>query len=165
MKMMGSTGQKCLKGFHILFGCAWASCGVSLTLMSLFIRPTDGLQLHGVDMAKKFIDDVLVAPAAIGCLLTGVMYSVFTRWGWFKHRWIIVKWCINVFGVVFGTFWLARWLNTLPPISQAEGMAALSNPIYVQAKTMNLWGGAFQNLTVVAAVFISVFKPWKSRRT
>jgi hypothetical protein len=71
------------------------------------------------------------------------------------------KWLINVFGVVFGTFWLGQWLDVRPPISQAEGIAALSNPIYLHARTMNLSGGAFQNLTVIFAVFISVLKPWK----
>jgi hypothetical protein len=43
--------------------------------MGLFIKPTEGLQLYGVDISRKFIDDLLVAPAAIGCLLPGVIYS------------------------------------------------------------------------------------------
>ncbi len=164
MKKIGVSGQKWLKSFHIMFGCAWASCGVSLTLMSIFMHPTDGHQLHGFDVARKFIDDVLVAPAATGCLLTGLLYSLFTNWGWFKHRWITVKWCINIFGVIFGTFWLATWLNTLPPISLTEGLQALSNDTYVQARTLNIWGGAFQNLTVIFAILISVFKPWKRKK-
>jgi uncharacterized membrane protein len=155
MKKIGPVGQKWLKSFHILFGCTWAACGLCLTLMSLFIKPTEGLQLYGVDMSRKFIDDIFVAPAATGCLLTGVIYSLFTNWGWFKHRWIMVKWCISIFGVVFGTFWLGQWLNLLPPISQTEGMAALSNSTYLHARTMNLWGGAFQNLTMILAVFMN----------
>ena len=161
MRKMGPVGQKWLKSFHILFACTWAACGLCLTLMGLLIKPTEGLQLYGFDMSREFIDDVLVAPAAMGCLLTGAIYSLFTGWGWFKHRWITVKWLINIFGVVLGTFWLGQWLNALPPISHAEGMAALSNPIYLHARTMNLWGGALKNLTVIFAVFISVIKPWK----
>lgn len=161
MKKIGPTGQKWLKSFHILFGCTWAACGLSLTMMSLFMQPTDGMELYGLDRSRMFIDDFLVAPAATCCLLTGVIYSLFTNWGWFKHRWITVKWCINLFGVVFGTFLLAGWLNSLAPISKAEGLGALANPAYLHAKQMNLWFGAFQNLTVVTALFISVFKPWK----
>jgi len=42
-----------------------------------------------------------------------VVYSIFTNWGWFKHKWITVKWCINAFGMVLGTFWLGQWVNTL----------------------------------------------------
>jgi uncharacterized membrane protein len=164
MKKLGPSGQKWLKSFHVLFGCSWAACGVSLTLMGLFIHPSEGSELYGVDMAKKFIDDVLVAPAATGCLITGVIYSLFTNWGWFKHRWITVKWCINIFGVIFGTFWLAGWLNTLPEISQVEGLTALSNSTYTHARTMNLIGGAFQNFSVIVAVFLSIFKPWKNKK-
>jgi hypothetical protein len=75
MRKMGPVGQKWLKSFQIMFGCTWAACGLCLTLMGLFIKPTEGLQLYGVDISRKFIDDLLVAPAAIGCLLPGVIYS------------------------------------------------------------------------------------------
>jgi hypothetical protein len=164
MRKLGPVGQKWLKSFHIFFGCTWAACGLSLTLMSMFLTPIEGMQLSGMDLSRKFIDDFLVVPAATGCLLTAVMYSLFTNWGWFKHRWITVKWCINIFGVLFGTFWLGPWLNTLPPVSAVEGLTALSNPVYLHAKSMNLWGGAFQNCTVIFALFISVLKPWGKGR-
>ena len=157
---MGARGQKWLKSIHILFGCIWAACGLSLILMGLFLKPANGMELHGINISMKFIDDILVAPSATICLITALCYSMFTNWGWFKYRWITVKWCINIFGVIFGTFWLGPWLNTLPAISATEGMAALSNAAYLHAKTMNLWGGLFQNSLVIFAIFISVLKPW-----
>ena len=101
-KKIGPYGQKWLKSFHIFFGCTWAASGLCLTLMGLFVNPADGSQLYGFDISRKFIDDVLVVPAATGCLITAMIYSLFTKWGWFKHRWITVKWFINIFGVVFG---------------------------------------------------------------
>lgn len=163
MRKIGSFGQKWLKGFHVFFSCTWAASGLCLTLMNLLLKPTEGMELYGIDISRKFIDDVLVAPAAVGCLLTAVIYSSFTNWGWFKHNWITVKWIITIFGIIFGTFWLAPWLNTLSPISATEGLSALSNPEYIYAQTMNLWGGAFQNITVILAIFISVLKPWTKR--
>ena len=133
MRKIGPVGQKWLKSFQIMFGCTWAACGLCLTLMGLFIKPTEGLQLYGVGISRKFIDDLLVAPAAIGCLLPGVIYSLFTGWGWFKHRCITVKWLINIFGVVFGTFWLGQWLNGLPPIPTPKGwLIFLTRSIFAQ---------------------------------
>lgn len=70
------------------------------------------------------------------------------------------EWLINV----FGTFWLGQRFNVLPPISQAERIAAVSNPNYLHARTMNLWGGSFQNLSVIFAVYISVLKPWQPEK-
>ncbi len=86
--------------------------------------------------SSKFIDDFIIIPGAMGCLLTGLIYSVFTNWGWFKYNWIIVKWCINIYGVIFGTFWLGPWLNSLLSISKTEGMLGFSNMTYLHNQEM-----------------------------
>ncbi|HBR06724.1 MAG TPA: hypothetical protein DD766_06845, partial [Desulfovibrio sp.] len=93
-------------------------------------------------------------------------YGLLTPWGFFKQRWIVVKWIITVGGVVFGTFWLGPWLNSLGPISARLGLEALGDPAYVRAKSLNSLWGAVQTSTVVLAVFLSVLKPWgrKGRR-
>jgi hypothetical protein len=46
------------------------------------------------------VETILRIPGAIGSLLSGLVYSLFTYWGWFKHRWITVNWCINPYGVI-----------------------------------------------------------------
>jgi hypothetical protein len=161
MKKMSARGQRWLKGFHIAFACLWVGAGVSLLLMQMGMSATDGKTLYGIDLSKKFIDDFIIIPGAFGSLITGLLYSLFTNWGFFKHRWVTVKWIINVGGIVFGTFWLGPWLNSMPPISGALGLEALSDPTYVHCKTMNTWWGPLQVLTLIFAVFVSVLKPWR----
>lgn len=39
-----------------------------------------------------FIDYAIVIPGAILAVATGIIYGIFTKWGFFKHRWITVKW-------------------------------------------------------------------------
>lgn len=163
MKKIGAKGQKWLKGFHIFFGCLWAGAAVCLVLTQAGISATDGKMLYGIDVTRKFIDDFIIIPGAIGSLATGLIYSIFTNWGFFKHNWITVKWIINIGGVIFGTFWLGPWLNGCPPISKELGMKALSDPTYIHNMTMNKWFGTAQALTIILAVFISVLKPWKKR--
>lgn len=50
------------------------------------------------------------------------------------------------------------------PIAKAEGLGALSNPVYVHNKTMILSLGTFQAVTIIFAVFVSVLKPWRMKR-
>ncbi|MFC1579603.1 hypothetical protein ACFL4N_01680 [Thermodesulfobacteriota bacterium] len=164
MKKLSARGQKWLKAFHIFFACIWIGAGVSLILMQMGMDATDGKVLYGIDISKKFIDDFIIIPGAIGSLVTGLLYSLFTNWGWFKNNWITVKWIINVGGIIFGTFWLGPWLNGCPPISEALGLGALSDPTYVHNKTMNMIWGPVQVGTLVFAAFISVLKPWKKKR-
>ena len=163
MRKLGSRGQKWLKCAHLLFACLWVGGAVGLTLMNFLLRADDIMELYGIQVAKRFVDDFVIIPGALGCLLTGLLYSLFTPWGWFKHRWITVKWVITVSGVLFGTFFLGPWLNSLGPMAAAEGLAALTNPRYVHHQRMlQLWG-TLQAATILFALFISVLKPWKGR--
>jgi hypothetical protein len=161
MPRIGPKGQKWLKIFHILFACMWVGGGVALVLMSWWVSAFDGPALYGKLSAMKLVDDAVIIPGANGVLLTGLLYSLFTRWGWFEHRWILIKWCVNLYGVLFGTFFLGPWLNSLPPIAKEEGPAALLNPVYAHNHRMLLLWGTFQVSTLVLALFVTVLKPWK----
>ena len=164
MKKLRSKSQRWLKCFHIFFVCSWVGAAVILTAMNFSMKASEGMQFHGIHLSMKFIDDFIIIPGAFGCLLTGLLYSVFTNWGWFKHRWVMVKWIINVFGIVFGTFWLGPWLNSLPLIAETMGLNALSDPVYMHNRTMLSYWGTFQVATLVFAVFISTLKPWGKRK-
>ncbi|MCP4752999.1 MAG: hypothetical protein GY866_19095 [Proteobacteria bacterium] len=163
MKKLSGRGQKWLKCFHIVFACMWVGAAVCLVLMNGLIGASNGMELYGARLAVKFVDDFIIIPGAIGSLLTGLLYSLFTNWGWFKHRWIAVKWIINIYGVVFGTIWLGPWTNSLPLVALEKGLDALTDPVYIRTLALlNGWGG-FQLATLLFAVFISVLKPWKQK--
>jgi hypothetical protein len=163
MKKMSARAQKWLKSFHILFAGLWVGAAVSLSLKQFIINPRDGMELYGITATLKFIDDFILIPGAIGSLLTALIYSLWTNWGWFKHRWITVKWCINILGVILGTFFLGPWLNGLPPIAQRLGLTALSDTTFSHNRRMLMIFGTFQAATIAFAFFISTLKPWRKR--
>ena len=163
MKHLGLKGRQWLKGFHVFFACTWIGAGMSLVVMQWFMKAGDGMELYGIVRSMKFIDDFVIIPGAIGTLVTGLLFSLFTNWGFFKHWWIIVKWIINLSGVIFGTFWLGPWLNGSVPLAKELGLKALTDPVYYHNQSMNAAFGPVQVATLVIAVFISVLKPWKKR--
>ncbi len=165
MKKFNSKQQKWLKLIHIYFACLWVGGAVTVTLMHFFIIPKNGMELYGINLSMKFVDDFIIIPGATGSFITGIIYSIFTKWGWFKHNWITAKWIINIFGVIFGTICLGPWLNSLPPMAKAEGLNALLNPTYINNKFMLAVWGTFQAVTIVFAVYLSVLKPWNKRKT
>ena len=163
MKKISPKAQRWLKSFHIFFAGLWVGAAACLTLKNFFINPDNGMELYGIIVTLKFVDDLILIPGAVGSLLTALIYSLWTNWGWFKHRWITVKWCINIFGLIFGTFFLGPWLNGLPPIVKKLGLDALSDPTYLHNRRMLMTLGTIQAATVFFAVFISVLKPWRKR--
>jgi len=161
MRNIPPTGVKWLKAAHLLFACLWVGGALSVFFIQAVLR-AQGAELYGMDLAAKLADDLVIIPGALGCLLTGLAYSLFTPWGFFRHRWVAVKWGITVFGVLFGTFFLGPWLNSLAPVSKELGFAALGDYGYMRARDLNMVWGGVQTATLIFAVFISVLKPWRS---
>ncbi|MEF2232027.1 MAG: hypothetical protein V3571_13935 [Pseudodesulfovibrio sp.] len=164
MIRLGSTGQKWLKGLHLLAVSCWVGGGVALILL-YFLKPGlgGGGALYGINQAIHRVDmAVVVIPGAFGCLLTGLAYSLLTGWGFFRHGWMTVKWAVTVGAIVFGTVCLGPWETRMMEISGELGQAALSDPDYLHSQGMNLAWGALQVAVLMATVFVSIFKPWKN---
>lgn len=164
MAQFSTTGQKYLKCVHLFFVCMWIGGGLSLVLLQWTAAPSGGDELYAVNASMKLIDDFIIVPGALGSLLTGLLYSLGTNWGFFRHRWVVVKWALTVAQVLFGTFALGPWLNGNEAIAKAERALALQNPVFLHNREMNsLWGTA-QVALLVVMVWISVVKPWRERR-
>ena len=106
---------------------------------------------------------VIISLGAVGCLLTGLLYSLLTGWGFFRHTWIMVKWIITIFCIASGMLFLGPWETAMVAISGQLGGAALQNAEYLSSMRFNFWFGILQIALLVFAVFISVFKPWKPK--
>ncbi len=163
-RKLGKSGKKWLKSFHIFFAGMWVTGGLAATLLIFFMDAGSGDELYGINKVIHFIDLVIIVIGNTGLVITGIIYSVFTRWGWFKYTWINVKWIITIAGMLFGIFFLGPWVTTMLDISKTEGLHALSNPDYEYAVNMIMWLGAIQVGSTIFAMFISTFKPWSKKR-
>ncbi len=161
VKKLGIKGRAWLKGFHIFFGCAWIGTALSIVLIGFVKGHTpNGDELYAVNASIKLIDDFIIIPAALGSLITGLLICWLTNWGFFKFNWIIVKLILAIAQILFGTFWLGKWVNSATAISDAERAIALQNQTYLYFREMNNYFGSVQALLLIIVIFISVFKPW-----
>ena len=154
-----------LKIVHLLFVAAWIGGQMSFTLIQS-MKYTLALPDHqyGILASMKAIDDIIIVGGALGCLLTGLVYSLMTSWGFFRFHWITVKWICTVTLILFGTFFLGPWVNEMAAISAAEYGAALTNPQYLYNEKMNMTWGSIQFGVNIFLVVISVLKPWKKQK-
>jgi hypothetical protein len=84
-KLHSSKEFKWLKTLHVFSACMWGGAAVALVMVQLCIHPVTGDELHLRDLCMKVIDDCVVIPGAFGCLLTGFVYAMLTKWGFFKY--------------------------------------------------------------------------------
>ncbi|MCF8095947.1 MAG: hypothetical protein K9J79_11375, partial [Desulfobacteraceae bacterium] len=130
MLKLKAKGLKWVKFFHMITVACWVGGGVSLLLL-YFLKGggTDGGVLYGINKSIHHIDIyVVVIPGAIGCLITGLIYSSLSNWGFFKHKWLIFKWIVTVAAILSGTFFLGPWETKMMEISGDLGIASLNDP-------------------------------------
>ena len=165
IRLQGS-GLRWLKVFHLIAVSCWLGGAVSL-LSLYFLKKgvTDGNVLYGINQSIHHADiAIIVIPGALGCLFTGLIYSLFSNWGFFRQPWLIVKWIITVAAILFGTFCLGPWETTMMELSGELGIAAMKNAEYLHNQKMNLIFGTAQALILAITICISVFKPWKKSK-
>jgi len=163
MKKMSVSQQKLLKSIHLIFAGLWLSCVIMLTLLPFMSKKISaGDELYMYNVIYHFIDMLVLTPAAIITLITGLLYSLFTRWRFFRHGWIIYKWVITLAIILVGTFYLGPMVARLLEISEVKRMAALNDPYYLNGLTVGLSAGIINSTLLIIAVFFSIYKPWKN---
>ncbi len=161
---LGITGIKWLRATHLIVSVVWLGGALSMNLLRFAWAPLGDGDLYAVDHAIMVIDHSVVVPAAFASLLTGLVESWLTTWGFFKYRWVTLKWIATVALMVYAPLFQARWLRELESISSVEGLAALQNPLYRQDQLLYTLSGIAMITALALLTVISVLKPWMKKR-
>jgi uncharacterized membrane protein len=163
MKKLTPQAIKILKLFHILFAFCWVMSALVLCGLLFVTHPASGDELYMRSLIVKILDDYFIIPGALGALITGLIYSIWTNWGFFKHTWITVKWIMTILQIVFGTFVLGPFVNNNTALTDQLRDAALTDSVVLgNIQTTQIWG-TVQLLLLLLMVVISVQKPWRQK--
>jgi hypothetical protein len=111
-------------------------------------------------MFMEALDRAVSPPAAIATLITGIVLSVGTAWGLFRHRWIVVKLVLTVGVIITGVAFVGAWTEEAVAIAARPNLDAATA---ADLGSTSLWliGAAVAHVLMLgAATVISVFKPW-----
>ena len=137
---------------------------MALLAVMIIANPQTGDEAYMYSRVIQIIDDYFVVGGAMGSLFTGLAYSIWTNWGFFKYKWIIVKWIMTILQILFGTFVLGPCVNSNVEIADKLRDAALTNPEYLQNAQTSLILGAIQTTLLILYIIVSVQKPWKKKK-
>lgn len=162
---LSANGMKGLKVIHLMCAIVWLGSAVSLNLLPHLVEVKDAAGMYWRAELLEAIDMQILVPAAIGCLITGILYGAFTNWGFFRHRWLTVKWVLTVFMILFGTFFMGPLVRENVEIGKALMQGEGDATKYWQNLTYNGYAGLLQLALLMIVTIISVYKPWKRQRS
>ena len=149
--------RKLMLTAHVTFSVGWL--GAVVVYLALAVT---GLTSRDVQLARAayltldLIGWFVIVPSSFAALLTGLVQSLGTEWGLFRHYWILVKLVLTVGGTTV-------LLMHMPAVSRMSGIAAATTsfgpdlgklPIQL---VVHATGGL---VILLAATTLSVYKPW-----
>ncbi|MFD0619626.1 hypothetical protein ACFQZR_19330 [Paenibacillus sp. GCM10027629] len=146
---------------HVLSVVCWLGGAMCMLLLGTYmLNAENGEQLYYTLDNMHLIDVVFIRYTALVALLTGIVLSVWTNWGLFKHYWILIKLILTLSLIGFGIEYMGDWLSHIVRIAKQERFDALSDAAFLNS-SYSLIGGAIANIvSLIFMTAISYFKPF-----
>ena len=164
MKTLGTKGLRILKISHLLFAIMWIGGVMALVSLQLGQTPKNQEMMYMAAQSHLIVDEYFLIPGGIGIVVTAILYGALTKWGFFKHKWLTVKWVLTVLLVVLGAGYMGATIkeNMIYAQSVLTGNAETSSFL---ANIRNVAiTGIVQLIAFAYIIIISVVKPWKERK-
>jgi hypothetical protein len=143
---------------HVTFSVGWlGAVGAYLGLAIVALTGNDPQTVRAMFVSMELIGWFVIVPLSLTALLTGLVQSLGTEWGLFRHYWVLTKFVLTVGGITI-------LLLHMPMVSRVVGVRA-ETPLLNAALgavphatfVVHAGGGL---LVLLAATALSVYKPW-----
>jgi hypothetical protein len=109
---------------HVTCSVGWlgADAGV-LALAVVGLTSEDAQTVRGAYLAMGSIAWFVILPLSLMALLTGVVQSFGTKWGLFRHYWVLIKFVLTIFAIGV----LLLHVGSISTLSDAAAEGTLSS--------------------------------------
>ncbi len=153
---MGPRLRKLALTAHVVSSVGWLGAVVGFLALSVVgLAGRDAHTVRAAYIAMESTGRFVLVPLALASLLTGIIQSLGTQWGLFRHYWVVIKFLITV----LATGVLLLYVQTLGQLAEAAGtglsggdLGGLRNPSPVLHAAAGL-------LLLLVATVLSVYKP------
>jgi uncharacterized membrane protein len=142
---------------HVVSSVGWlGAVAGSLALAVAGLTSQDAQLVPATYLTMELTGWFVLIPLSLASLLTGLVQSLGTKWGLFRHYWVLMKLLINVFATIV----LVLYMQTLGSLADvaAETASAGDDLRGLRSPSAVLHAGAALLLLLVAAT-LAVYKP------
>lgn len=149
---------------HVTFSIGWfGTVAAFLAVAVVTLTSEDAQLIRAADLAMYVIGWYVILPAAFGSLLTGLVQSLGTQWGLFRHYWVVAKLLLTVFATIVLLFKM-QLMSYLAGVASGSIATQLSSADLRQMRVELLVHAIGGMLVLLSATILSVYKPWGKTR-
>jgi hypothetical protein len=86
---------------HISFSVGWIGTVIAYVALAFAAKNSQDVQMvRAAWIAMEFIGWYVIVPLSLAALLTGIIMSLGTPWGLFRHYWVLIKLLLTVLSTI-----------------------------------------------------------------
>ena len=154
---MTTSLRKAALTAHVVSSVGWlGAVAVVLALAVAGVAAEDAQTVRAVYLAMELSGWFVLVPLSVASLLTGLLQSLGSTWGVFRHYWVVAKLVINVFATVV----LLVYMQTLAYLAGIAADTGLpSDDLGVLRTPSVVLHAAAALLFLLVATVLAVYKP------
>ena len=138
---------------HLTVSVGWI--GAVVAYLALGISATTSGEVHAVRAAwtaMELIGWYVIVPLALASLLTGLVMALGTKWGLFRHYWVLISFALTVFATVV-------LLLHMPTVSSMAGIAQRAEGADLEALGGDLGHPGIGLVVLLIVQVLNLYKP------
>lgn len=142
---------------HVTFSVGWLGSVVAYLALAISgLIGKDAMLARSAYLSMEFIGWAVIVPFSLATLLSGLVQSLGTDWGLFRHYWITVKFFLAAAGSLILLFHM-RVVGQMSGVARSTSLAIGDfGDLRIQL-VVHAVGGL---LLLIAATVLSIYKPW-----
>jgi hypothetical protein len=142
---------------HVTSSVGWLGAVAGVLALALVGLTSQDIQIvRAAYLAMELIGWFVLVPLALASLVTGLLQSLGTTWGLFRHYWVLFKLLINVSAMVV----LLMYMQTLSYLAGVAAETTLSNDDLGVLRTPSVvLHSVLALLLLLVATVLAVYKP------
>lgn len=145
--------RKLALAVHLTVAVGWIGAVVAYLALGLAAQTsTDAETIRGAWLAMELTGWFVIVPLAVSSLITGVVMALGTRWGLFRHYWVLFSLGLTTFAVVV-------LVLRMPTVSALADIAREAEDPRVRALGGDLAHPAIGLVLLLVVQVLNVYKP------
>lgn len=142
---------------HVACSVGWLGAVIAyLALAIAGLRGQEAQLVRAAYLAMELIGWFVIVPSSLAALSTGLVQSLGTEWGLFRHYWISVKLGLTL----VATLVLLVHMRAVSRVADVAAETTLSPAALGMPRLQLVVHAGGGLLVLLAATALSVFKPW-----
>jgi hypothetical protein len=145
--------RKFALAIHLTFSIGWIGAAMAYLGLGVAAAASEGAEtIRSAWIGMEVIGWFVIVPLAVGSLLTGVVMALGTKWGLFRHYWVIFSFALTLFATVI-------LLLHMPSVSSTTDIARTADAATLQSLGGDLGHPGIGLIVLLVVQVLNMYKP------